>query len=168
MMGMRKYAAAVLMLLSLGLSPRATGQRGASNTLVVRVMPEARIEPGRIALEFRVADRVVQTANVAAWVRSLPNQPIRISARLAHLDGPQGQVPASAVNWTGAVARATAGGKQASCSSGSFASGEAQDLVLGWRQSGMLTCVFSFKLVEAAKLPPGLYSGTVDLVVTAP
>jgi len=126
-------------------------------------MPEARIEPGQIALEFRVADRVVQTANVAAWVRALPNQQIRILARLAKLQGPNGPAPVTAVTWTGAVARSTAGGNQANCASGAFAAGQTQDLALGWRQSGALTCTFAFTLVEPGKLSPGLYSGTVDL-----
>ena len=164
---MRKYAAALTIVLMLGLSPRAPGQRDASNTLVVRVMPEARIEPGQIALEFRVADRVVQTAKVAAWVRSLPHQQIRISARLARLEGPHGAVPVTAVNWRGVVASATAGGKQASCTNGTFAASQAQDLVLGWRNPGSVTCEISFKLVEAGELSPGMYSGTVDLSVTA-
>src|ERR1035441_6427307 len=165
---MRKYAAALVLLLMLALSPRAPGQRGASSTLVVRVMPEARIDPTQIALQFRVADGVVQTVNVAAWVRSLPNRQIRILARTDKLQGPNGPVPVTAVSWTGAVARSTAGGNQARCTSGAFATGQAQDLVLGWRQSGTLTCAFAFKLAESGNLTPGLYSGTVDLSVAAP
>jgi len=160
---MRKYAAALAVLLMLVLSPGAPGQRGASTALVVRVMPEARIEPGQIALEFRVADSVVQTANVTAWVRSLPNQQIRVLARLVRLQGPGGPVPVSAVSWTGATARATAGGNQASCASGAFAAGQAQDLALGWRRSGTLTCGFAFTLGDSGNLSPGRYSGTVDL-----
>ena len=164
---MRKYAAALVVLLMLALSPGAPGQRSASTALVVRVMPEARIEPGQIALKFRVADSMVQTVNVAAWVRSLPNQQIRVSARLDKLQGPNGPVPVTALSWTGAVARATAGGNQARCTSGAFAPGPPQDLVLGWRQSGTLTCAFTFKLAEPGDLATGLYSGTVDLSVTA-
>jgi hypothetical protein len=163
---MRKYVAALVVVLMLALSPRAPGQRGASTTLVVRVMPEARIDPSRIALEFRVADTVVQTVNVAAWVRSLPNQQIRVSARLEKLEGPNGPVPVTAVSWTGAVAHATAGGNQARCTSDAFAAGQSQDLTLGWRQSGTLTCTFAFRLAESNNLAPGLYSGTVDLSVT--
>lgn len=163
---MRKYAAALAVALMLLLSPRAPG-RGASTTLVVRVMPEARIDPSQIALEFRVADTVAQTVNVAAWVRSLPNQQIRVSARLDKLEGPSGPVPVTAVSWTGAVARATAGGNQARCTSGAFAAGQTQDLVLSWRQSGTLTCTFAFTLAESGNLSPGLYSGTVNLSVVA-
>jgi hypothetical protein len=164
---MRKYAAALAVLLMLVLSPGAPGQHGASTVLVVQVMPEARIEPGQIALAFRVADRVVQTANVAAWVRSLPNQQIRVFARLATLQGPNGPVPVTAVSWKGAVAQSTAGGNQASCTSGAFAAGQAQDLALGWRKSGTLTCTIAFALVESSNLPPGLYSGTVELSLAA-
>ena len=163
---MRKYAASLTVLLLLALSPRAPGQRGASSTLVVRVTPEARLDPGQIALEFQVADRVVRTVNVSAWVRALPNQQIRVSARLDKLQGPSGPAPVAAVSWTGAVARSTAGGSRASCTNGAFAAGQTQDLVLGWRQSGTLTCTFAFTLSGSGNLVPGAYSGTVDLSVT--
>ena len=164
---MRKYAASLALLLMLLLSPRAPGQRGASSTLVVRITPEARVDPSQIALQFRVSDGVVQTVNVAAWVRSLPKQQIRVSARMDKLQGPGGPVPVTAVSWTGAVARSTGGGNQAKCSSGAFATGQAEDLVLGWGQSGTLTCTFVFTLSESSSLAPGLYSGTVNLAVAA-
>ncbi len=151
----------------LALSPRVPGQREASTTLVVRVAPEARIEPSQIALEFRVADKVVRRANVAVWVRSLPNQQTRVSARLDRLQGPNGSVPVTVVSWTGSVAHSSGGGSQASCTSGSFVTGQAQDLVLGWHQSGTLTCAFVFTLAESSNLASGLYSATVALSVAS-
>ena len=83
------------------------------------------------------------------------------------LQGPGGPVPVTAVSWTGAVARSTGGGNQATCTNGAFATGQAEDLVLGWGQSGTLTCTFVFTLSESSSLAPGLYSGTVNLAVAA-
>jgi hypothetical protein len=164
---MRKYAAPLALLLMLVMGSSAPGQRGASSTLTLRVMPEARIDPAQIALQFRVASGVVQSVRVTAWVRSLPKQRIRVLALLDRLQGPSGPVPVTAVSWTGAVAGSSAGGNQASCSSGAFAPGQPQDLVLAWRQSGTLTCAFLFTLAESAALQEGTYFGTVDLSVSA-
>ena len=133
---------------------------------MVRVGPEARLEPTQIALQFQVAESVVQTARVGAWVRSQPGQQIRVLARLAELRGPNGPVPVTAVTWTGAVAQSAAGGHQARCANGAFVAGQAQDLVLGWHNSGTLTCDIAFTVAAPGSLSPGVYSGTVDLALS--
>jgi hypothetical protein len=167
---MRKYAGVLATLLMLALGPRAPGQRTASTDLMVRIGPEARIEPNRIPLQFRVSadrhsDQVVQTANIAAWVRSLPQQRIRVSARLLSLAGPGGPLAPAELGWTGAATGYTAGGHQAMCTSGAFATGQAQDLVAGWQKSGTLRCAIAFRLLEPQHLAAGLYTGSVDLSV---
>jgi hypothetical protein len=151
---------------------RVGAQRSSTATLTVRVSPEARLNPGQVALRFVVtADGVgevtSQTEAVAAWVRALPGQRIRLMARMASLAGPSGVVPIEAVQWSGARQRATAGGQSATCSTGSFAAGAAQDLVAAWESSGTLTCAVTFSLVDPRSLAPGIYVGAVDLALRA-
>ena len=148
----------------------AHAQRTGTTTLVLQVGPEARLVPNQVALNFRVSadgssDVTSQTANIEAWVRALPGQAIRVTARVSSLNGPAGPLPATALRWSGSIERAAAGGQAASCSAGSFADGAAQDLVLGWRQSGIVGCTFTFELAAPRKLAPGSYSAVVDLAV---
>ena len=154
------------MLLCLTATPKAFTQRNSSTVLVVRIGPEASVDPSHITLSFRAPDQLVQTATVTALVRSLPNQQIHIAAHLLSLTGPDGPVPPSALNWNGTVASATSGGKQARCTSGAFASGSMPSLSTNWRQSGMLRCTVSFAL-SGATLAPGSYSGMLSLAATA-
>jgi len=145
-------------------------QRSGTATLVLRVNPEARLDPQQVTLNFRVSadgtsDVTSQTTSVGALVRALPGQQIRVTAQLVSLNGPDGPVPVTAVGWAGSTTRATAGGQAATCSSGTFQAGVTQDLVLGWQRSGILTCAVNFALAAPRDLPPGLYSGIVNLAV---
>jgi len=149
----------------------SNAQRTGSTSLLLQINPEARIDPQQVALNFRVSadgasDVTTQAANVTAWVRALRGQQIRVTAQLASPNGPNGPVSA-AVRWSGSTTRATAGARAATCSSGTLQSSAAGDLVLGWQESGILTCAINFDLVSPRSLPPGLYSGTVQLTVTA-
>jgi len=149
---------------------RGVAQRSGTTSLVLRVAPEVRLSPQQVALHFRVSaegasDVTTESAVIAAWVRALPGQQIRMTSRLENLQGPDGPVPASAVRWAGSTRNATGGGRQAECTSGVFAAGAVQDMVQGWDRSGILTCAVSFELAEARSLPPGQYSGVVSLAV---
>lgn len=151
---------------------RAGAQRTGSTTLALRVSPEAHLSPGQVALRFVVTadglgEITSQTETVAAWVRALPGQRIRLIARMASLAGPSGTVPIGAVRWSGASQRATGGGQAATCSAGSFAGGATQDLVAAWQVSGTLTCAVTFSLGDPHSLPPGAYTGAVDLTLRA-
>jgi hypothetical protein len=151
---------------------RVCAQRSGTATLSVRVSPEARLNPGQVALRFVVTadglgEVTSQTQAVAAWVRALPGQRIRVIARMASLAGPSGAVPIEAVQWSGTRQRATAGGQSAACSTGSFAAGATQDLVVAWESSGTLTCAVTFSLVDPHSLAPGAYAGAVDLTLRA-
>jgi hypothetical protein len=167
---MRSKAGVVAaLLLSCAVNPDAA-QPVARTRLVLRVEPEARLDPPQVSLSFRVSadglsDVTSQTASVAAWVRALPRQRIRVTARLASLNGPDGPAPVSAVRWAGSTARAAAGGQAATCSSAAFRPDTTQDLVLGWQRSGILVCAVTFELAAPRSLSPGPYSGTVDLAL---
>jgi hypothetical protein len=148
-------------------------EHSGTTALVLQVRPEARLDPQQIDVHFRVSadglsDVSSQTANVTAWVRSLPGRPIRVSARLAAWNGPDGPAPAGALRWTGVSIHATAGAQAANCSSGIFQEGASHDLVLGWQQSGILTCAMKLELAAPRDLPPGLYSGSVNLALSVP
>ena len=145
-------------------------QRSGTTTLVLQVNQEARLDPRQVALNFRVSadgasDVTIQTASVAAWVRALPGQQIRVIARLVSLNGPDGPVPVTQLGWAGSTTRATGGGQAATCSSGTFQPGATQDLVLGWQRSGILTCAVNFALAAPRNLSPGLYTGAVNLAL---
>ena len=151
---------------------RAGAQHTASTNLTVVVSPEARLNPGQVALRFVVTadglgEVTSQTQAIAARVRALPGQRIRLIARMANLAGPAGAVPAGAVQWNGASRQATAGGQSATCSAGSFAAGATEDLVDAWKLSGTLTCAVTFSLVDPRSLSPGAYSGAVELTLRA-
>jgi len=145
---------------------RLFGQERATNAMVVRVGPEARIQPAQVALNFRVAedgtvDAASQSAQISAWVRALPNQRIRITASLDRFVGPDGAVPASSVWWSGTVTQASLGGRGATFTNGSFGGGMEQDLIAGWQRSGTLACTVTFSLAHGRGLPPGTYAGAV-------
>jgi len=145
---------------------RLFGQERASAAMVVRVDPEARIQPTQVTLNFRVAedgtaDLASQSAQISAWVRALPNQRIRITATLDDFVGPAGAVPASSIWWSGTVTRASLGGREATLTSGSFGGGMEQDLIAGWQRSGTLACTVTFSLADRRALPPGTYTGAV-------
>jgi len=145
-------------------------QRSGTTTLVLQVNQEARLDPQQVALAFRVSadgasDVTSQATSVAASVRALPGQQIRVTVQLGSLNGPDGPVPVTQLGWAGSTTRATAGGQAATCSSGTFQPGATQDLVLGWQRSGILTCAVNFALAAPRNLSPGLYSGTVNLAV---
>jgi hypothetical protein len=151
---------------------RVGAQRTGSTTLVLRVSPEAHLNPGQVTLRFMVTadglgEITSQTEAISAWVRALPGQRIRLIARMAGLSGPSGTVPGEAVRWSGASQRATGGGQSATCSAGSFAGGATQDLVAAWQVSGTLTCAVTFSMGDPRSLPPGVYTGAVDLTLRA-
>ena len=145
----------------------SAGANHATTSLMVRVEPEARLDPQQIKLDFRIsaggaADARWQRAQVAAWVRPLPGQQVRILARLTKLEGPEGAIAPASLRWAGSVRDATGGAEQATCSSGVFAKDGAQDLVRGWERPGRLTCAIDFEL-RSAGLTAGEYSGMVEL-----
>ena len=156
---MPSKTAAVTALLLACLVSLSGAQRSGTTALVVHVNQEARLDPPQVALNFRVSadgasDVTSQTATVAAAVRALPGQQIRVTARLVTLTGPDGPVPVTQVGWAGSTTRATAGGQAATCSSGTFQPGASQDLVMGWQRSGILTCAVDFALAAPRNLPP--------------
>jgi len=146
----------------------------ATMRLSVEVEPEVRIEPEQIPLRFLVspggrADGTTQSTEITAWIRPAPGQPIRLMAHLMHLEGPGGgMVSPSILRWAGAKTRATGGGQQAQCSSGSFASGSDADLIRGWERSGSVSCSMRFELDQKVPLPPGEYRGLVTVVLGRP
>jgi hypothetical protein len=165
---MQRRAATIAVCLMIFPYARVDAQHSSGSSLMVRVNPEARVEPARIALSFHISadggsDITIQGATVAAWVRALPGRRIQLKAHLATLDGPGGPVAPSAVIWKGAATQSSAGGRQAACTNGRFVSADAQDLVQGWSQSGSLRCSVSFQLAEPGALAPGSYTGMVEL-----
>lgn len=92
-------------------------QNAGSSGLVVQVNPEAHLSPSAATLGFQVTnpgDTVAsQPVTVTAWVRSLPNQQIQLTARPVSLTGPSGSVALSALHWNGSVMQATGGGTAA-------------------------------------------------------
>ena len=167
---MRKPALAATLVLVVWPAMETAAQSSGSTTLVLRVSPEARIDPPQVALAFFVSadgtsDVTAASASLAARVRALSGQAIRVTAQLSSLHGPAGPVPESAVSWTGSAINANGAARQALCSSGVFAPGAAQDLVASWQTSGVLTCALNFQLAQPRSLLPGAYSGVVNLAV---
>jgi hypothetical protein len=145
-------------------------QRSGSTALEVRIAPEEHLNQSRIALQFHVSadgagDVASQRATVAAWVRVLPGHRILLTAAIGPVSGPSGPLPPSAIRWSGSLVSATGGGQNAACTAGTFDGPAPQNLVTGWNRSGSLTCAVVFSLNSAAGLPPGRYSGTVELAV---
>ena len=167
---MPKRTLAVALMLFVWTLARGVAQHSGTTNLVLRVGPEARLDPNQVVLHFRVSadgnsDVTTQAANLAAWVRALPGQRIRITAQLASLEGPDGPAAVSAVRWSGSALNAVAGARQAGCTGGVFGQG-LQDLVQGWVGSGGLTCALKFDLTPVRDLQPGLYTGVVNLAVS--
>jgi len=145
-------------------------QQSRSTALVVRVGPEVKLIPEQVSVHFLVpadntADSINQSAAVEAWVRAFPGQRIRLTAVLTSVQGPQGAVPDDAVRWTGSKSSATGGGLAASCSSGTFAAGKAQELVSNWQESGIVACNLTLTLTNALSRFPGEYTGIVTFSV---
>lgn len=135
----------------------AAAAQSQNTTLIVRVGPEGRVSPPQVTLNFVVspdtsAAITSRTVFVSAWVRATPGQSIRLTATQS------GALP---ISWTGATGSATGGGRQASCTNGSFDSGPVQDLAANWRASGTLSCSLTFYLANPPSLVPGPYSATV-------
>jgi hypothetical protein len=167
---MRKLGIALCAILA-AIAAGLAQQRSAQTRLAVRIEPEARVIPERISLRFQVSPDglggvTAQTHTVAAWVRSLPSQQIRLTAALENLAGPAGAVPPTAVHWSGKVERATSGGTEASCTSGKLGNSELP-LATGWSRSGALACLVVFSLAEPQSLLPGKYTGVVRLSLRA-
>ena len=154
-------------------TPRLKAQQRAGGTaLAVSVGPEARLSQPQVVIRFVVSadgagDVVTQSAVVGAWVRSLPEQQIRLTARTGEVQGPGGPVRGTAIRWSGTLAGATGGGQSAACASGSLVSEARQDLVSGWSRSGTLSCSLNFELVNPRDLQPGVYTAIVDLDLRA-
>ena len=143
-------------------------QQNAATTLQVVIQPEVHLAPQQISLRFQVspdgsADVASQTESIAAWVRALPGQRIRLQARLLSLTGPAGPVPANALGWSGSLLRASSGAQSASGTSGAFDAGQPLDLIAAWTRSASLTCAVTFSLISPGTLPPGSYTGVVAL-----
>ena len=158
------------LILIFGAINNAAAQGSGTTALVLRINPESRLDPQQITLDFQItSDRTLgmtsKRALIAAAVRPLPGQQIHVTARFASLTGPDGPIPASILRWDGVAVNATGGGQYATCSSGVFSSGAAQDLVMGWNQPGTVTCSVNFQLADERNLRPGAYSGVVTLAV---
>ena len=145
----------------LGLAFSALAQNSA---LVIQINPEAHLDPSTIQLTFPVTNpgEVVtsQPVTVTAWVRALPGQQIHLTAQMSGLTGPS-------LQWQSASGRATGGGTTAVCASGDFSSGQTQQLIQGWTQSGIATCTLTFSLATQSTWQPGTYTGSVALNLSA-
>jgi len=146
-------------------------QSAGSSGLVVQVNPEAHLSPSAAALAFQVTnpgDTVAsQPVTVTAWVRSLPNQQIQLTAQPVSLTGPSGSVALSALHWNGSVMQATGGGTAAACTNGVFGNGPAAPLIASWTQSGIVTCSVTFSLATEDSWPAGSYKGQIGLSLFA-
>ena len=167
---MRKPVLAASLALVVWPIVEGLAQNSGTTTLVLRVGPEARVDPQQVPLSFVVstdgtADVTTVPVQITARVRALAGQAIRVTGQLKNLQGPSGPVDAGAVRWAGSVVNATGAARQAACSSGAFASGASENLVAGWQTSGLLVCALNFQLTQPRSFPPGAYSGTVQLAV---
>jgi len=150
----------------------AAQQRSGTTALAIHVVPEARLTPSQVMLQFHVAadgsaSVVTETALIEAWMRPLPHQQIRLAAQLTNFSGPSGPAARDAVSWSGTVASAAGGGQIALCTGGSFQAASILDLASGWESAGKLACSVSFSLTGASNLSPGDYTGTVALTLSA-
>jgi len=169
---MKKRSVWCAFLAALALVAAVGAQHQASTGLAVQVTPEAHLDPTQVALRFQVSedgtgDITSQTQAIAAWVRALPNQQIRVTARLENVTGPDSARLASGIQFSGSATRATEGARGATCASGSFVGGAAQELVAGWRRNGRLTCSVRFALANPRSLQPGVYAAVLSLAVRA-
>lgn len=167
----RALAAGVALVVCSALAViKGLAQQSGTTMLVLRVPPEARVDPQELSLAFRVSadgasDVTTSPAVVVARVRAYAGQAIHINALLTNLQGPTGALPANAVSWTGSATSATGSARQAACSNGVFGAATVPDLVAGWQTSGILTCAINFELMQPRSLPSGAYSGVVRLSV---
>ena len=167
---MRRLAYALCVLCAQWLSSALLAQSSGITRLVVRVEPDVLLSEPRVALRFYLdpaspSSVTSQTAVITARVRTLPGQRIRLLAQASALAGPAGDLPASSIGWTGASINPSAQSGEAACTSGTFRSSVLQDLVSGWGRSGTVTCEITFSLAAPDRLPPGAYSGIIDLTV---
>ena len=147
-------------------------QKTATTTLQVQVQPEAHLAPQQITLRFQVSpdgtsDVSSQTESIAAWVRALPGQRIRLQASVLSLTGPTGPISASALGWSGSLLRASSGAQGAACTAATFDAAQPLDLISNWTRSASLTCAVTFSLISPRTLAPGSYTGTIDLTLRA-
>jgi hypothetical protein len=145
-------------------------QQTTTTTLQVRIEPEAHVAPQQIALRLRVSadgtsDVTTQTETIAAWVRALPGQRIRLQTRILSLTGPSGPISPTSLGWSGGFLRTSSGAQGAACTAGTFDATQAADLISNWTRSASLACAVTFSLIAPATLPPGTYTGTIELTV---
>jgi hypothetical protein len=147
-------------------------QQTTTTKLQVQIQPEAHLAPQQISLSFRVSpdgssEVTRQTESIAAWVRALPGQRIRLQARVLSMTGPIGPISPTALGWSGGLIRASSGAQNATCTAGTFDGAQPADLISNWTRFASLACAVTFLLISPRTLPPGSYTGTVDLVLRA-
>ena len=145
-------------------------QQTTTTKLQVQIQPEAHLAPQQISLSFRVSpdgssDVTSQTESIAAWVRALPGQRIRLQTRVVSLTGPTGPISPTALGWSGGLIRAGSSAQNAACTAGTFDGVQAADLIANWTRSASLACAVTFSLISPSTLPPGSYSGTIELTL---
>ena len=144
---------------------------GGSSTLTIQVQPEAYVNPASIDLTFNVihpGEMIDNTSlQVYGWVRALPGQSIRLTASAALLDPSGAPVDPRWLHWAGALTRATGGAATSSCTNGSFSFSGPQDLVAGWKESGIAMCAITFSLATGSDWRDGSYHARVALAVRA-
>src|ERR1035441_6261528 len=102
--------------------------------LQVQIQPEAHLAPQQISLSFRVSpdgssEVTRQTESIAAWVRALPGQRIRLQARVLSMTGPIGPISPTALGWSGGLIRASSGAQNVTCTAGTFDAAQPADLI---------------------------------------
>jgi hypothetical protein len=170
--GMPQRLAVIAVLAMLVLAIGGLAQHSATTTLAL-VVPEAWVQPQQVPLTFQVsadgaADIVSQGASVAAGVRALPGEAIRVTMQLANLQGPgkSGLRRQSAMErHRGPRHRRRAGGSvhfRRSDRRGSRPGpGE------GWQKSGTVECAVTRQLADPRSLPPGRYSDLVQITAAS-
>lgn len=148
----------------------AYAQQTATTMLQVQVRPEVHLAPQQISLRLLVspdgsAGVTTQTESIAAWVRALPGQRIRLQTRVLSLTGPNGPISPTALGWSGGLIRASSGAQNATCTAGTFDAAQPGDLIANWTRSASLTCGVTFSLISPGTLPPGSYTGTIELTL---
>jgi len=144
-------------------------QASAGTGLLVRILPEARLNQQSVAVTIVVdASGAIssQTAILEAWIRALPVQTVRFVAQSGQLIGPSGSLPAGLLRWQGSALGSTGGGRSAQCTDGAFTGG-LDLLASGWGRSGTLTCQVQFTLDATQNPAPGVYTAQVDLALYA-
>lgn len=131
--------------------------------LVLVVRPEAHLDPGSVQFALQISPDgpriVTKVVLVRAWVRALPNQHISVLVSPPNF----GTTTTPVVSWDNSLARATGGGAEASCVSGSFSGSQEQPVIANWNRSGIVDCSLTFSIAIPDSWPPGLYNGSIDL-----